>query len=292
MLFIIFTIFCITTIGIIFKLFPYFDINAFQAIVVNYLVCVLAAWVHLGFFPITSGVILQNWFPFSVGLSICFITGFYFQSIIFKAFGIAISTIILKLSLVITVIFSIMMYHEEIFPTKVLGFLFAIAAIIMVSYPSKGGLEKSNSHSRMEWTILFASFFISALVDIGFQYCERSVISKSADPQFIACATGFAFIWGLAIEYYRWATKTSSIQLKNIKAGIVLGLVNYATFIGLMKSLGSNIDGSTVFTSLNIGAILVSTFVGLILFKEQLAKINFVGIILALAAVILISKVQ
>ncbi|MBT8218470.1 MAG: hypothetical protein KJP00_01510 [Bacteroidia bacterium] len=289
MLYILFTIICITTIGVLFKVFPKYGINAFQAIVINYLVCVLSAWVHLGYFPLSDAIFQEPWFMHSIGLSVCFISGFYFQSVIFKAFGMAISTIVLKLSLVLTVLFSLLMYKEDIYLAKVIGILLAFASIILVSYPTKGGLHAQKENSTSEWVILGASFLIAAMVDIGFQYVERSVALSSADPRFIASATGLAFVWGMMIETSRYIRKKSTIHHNNLIAGILLGLANYATFFGLMKSLGTSIDGSTVFTSLSVGAILLSTVIGVMGFREQLARINFLGILIAIIAVILIS---
>jgi multidrug transporter EmrE-like cation transporter len=45
---------------------------------------------------------------------------------------------------------------------------------------------------------------------------------------------------------------------------------------------------STVFAGMNMGVIVLGSFVGLLFFKEKLSKINFVGLFLALIAIIFI----
>lgn len=291
MLYILLTILFITVIGVTFKLFPKYDINAFQAIVFNYAVCILMAWGHSGTFPLSTGVTELPWFSYAIGLSFCFIVGFYLQSIIFEFFGIAVSSIVLKLSLLLTAIFSIMVYQEALPLSKIIGLFLALLAIVLVSFPKEGSLFKSDRIETKHWLILLASYFIAVAVDFGFIYVERTVSSQSADPQFIGVATGFAFIWGTLREGSRIYSNSSTFQLKNLIAGIILGIVNYLTFWGMLKSVATGIDASIVFTAINIGVILIAALLGLLFFKEKLAKINIIGIVTAVVAVFLIAYV-
>lgn len=291
MLYILLTILFITIIGVTFKLFPKYNINAFQAIVFNYAICVLMSWGHSGSFPMNDGFTSIAWFPYALGLSFCFIIGFYLQSVIFDFFGIAVSSIVLKLSLLLTAIFSIVIYHEAMPLTKIFGLLLAIIAIVLVSFPQEGSLFKSDRIKTKHWLILFLSYVLAAMVDIGFIYIERSVSTQTADPQFIGVATGFAFLWGIMRESYRIATGQSLFQLKNLMAGCILGIVNYLTFWGMMRSVATGIDASIVFTAMNIGVILIAAFLGILFFKEKLARINIVGIVTAVVAVFLIAYV-
>jgi len=291
MLYILLTILFITLIGLTFKLFPKYNINAFQAIVFNYAVCVVMAWIHSGSFPLSKDVIAFPWFSYAIGLSFCFIIGFYLQSVIFEFFGIAVSSIVLKLSLLLTAIFSIIVYNEALPISKVLGLLLALASIVLVSYPKEGSLFKSDKIENKHWVILMVSYLIAAAVDIGFIYIERTVSDQSADPQFIGVATGLAFLWGALRESNRIFSKTSVLQLKNIIAGVGLGIINYLTFWGMLKSVATGIDPSIVFTSINIGVILIAALLGILFFKERLAKINILGIVTAVVAVFLIAYV-
>ena len=291
MLYILLTILFITLIGITFKVFPKYDIDAFQAIVINYSICVLVAWGHSGTFPINSINTQAPWFNYALGLSICFIIGFYLQSVIFRIFGLAIASIVLKLSLLLTAIFSIIYYQEALPLSKMVGLLLALSAIIMVSFPKKSKITSRKRIKIKDWMILFISYLIAAAVETGFIFIERSVSTETADPQFIGTATGFAFIWGCILQGYRFWKGESQIAMKNFMAGIGLGIVNYLTFWGMLKSVATGIDPSVVFTSINIGVILVAALLGISLFKEKLSKTNIVGIVTAVVAVFLIAIV-
>jgi len=291
MAFILLTIFFITCIGIVFKLFPKYEINAFQAIVFNYAVCVIMAWIHSGTFPMNSTNIAAPWFPYAVGLSFCFIIGFYLQSVIFEFFGIAVASIVLKLSVVLTAIFSIIYYAEGLPWSKVIGLILAVCAIVLVSYPQKGSLFESDKIKTKHWVILLVSYLIAAAVDSGFIFIERSISTKTADPQFIGTATGMAFIWGVCREIYRISIGQTQFEIKNLIGGVALGIVNYLTFWGMMRSIGTDIDSSIVFTMINIGVILIAALLGILFFKEKLAKVNIIGVVIALVAVVLIANV-
>ena len=291
MLYIFLTILFITAIGIIFKTFPKYNINAFQAIVCNYAICVLMSWLHSGSFPLNANLINLPWFPIAIALSVCFIVGFYLQSVIYNFFGIAVSSIVLKLSLLLTALFSITYYSESLPITKIIGLVLALVAIVLVSFPQEGSLFKSERIKSKHWIILVVSYFIAGAVEIGFIFVERSASAQSADPQFIGAATGMAFLIGFVWENIRIQRAQSQFEFKNIKAGVALGIVNYLTFWGMLKSVATGIDASVVFTAINIGVILIAALLGVLFYKEKLVALNIVGVVTAIVDVCLIAYV-
>ena len=46
---------------------------------------------------------------------------------------------------------------------------------------------------------------------------------------------------------------------------------------------------STVFAAMNIGVIIIGSIIGIIAFKERLTKLNYVGLLFALIAIIFIT---
>ena len=51
-----------------------------------------------------------------------------------------------------------------------------------------------------------------------------------------------------------------------------------------------NIESATIFTLINIGVILLTTIFSLLIFNEKIKRQNFVGILLAIIAVFLVTK--
>ena len=77
---------------------------------------------------------------------------------------------------------------------------------------------------------------------------------------------------------------------KNIIAGIVLGIPNYFTIVFLIKAMQtSGFESSTLFTINNVSVVVVSTLVGLLLFKEKFSLKNKIGVILAIIGIVLVT---
>jgi len=80
------------------------------------------------------------------------------------------------------------------------------------------------------------------------------------------------------------------IELKSIIAGVALGVPNYFSIVFLIRSLQiKSIESSSLFTINNVGVVVLSTLVGLFLFKEQFSSKNFIGIGLAVLGIVLVS---
>src|SRR5436190_1016747 len=94
-------------ISAIFKLFPRYNIDTLQAIVVNYCVCVITGILFIGHIPLTTGVVHSTWFSWSLLMGVGFITIFNLLAYSTRVDGITTTIIANKLSLVIPAIFSV-----------------------------------------------------------------------------------------------------------------------------------------------------------------------------------------
>ena len=92
-----------------------------------------------------------------------------------------------------------------------------------------------------------------------------------------------AFLAGLLKIIY----SQQKIQLKNIMAGISLGIPNYLSIYFVLEAL-DQLGGIIVFPVLNIGVVLLSSILSFMIYKEYLSKLNWSGIALACISIILI----
>ena len=101
----------------------------------------------------------------------------------------------------------------------------------------------------------------------------------------------FAFIFGILFFIVKSFKEENKIKGKNILAGIILGVPNYFSMYYLIKALqNKNIESATIFTLINIGVILLTTIFSLLIFNEKIKRQNYIGILLAIIAVFLVTK--
>ncbi|HEY9460012.1 MAG TPA: hypothetical protein VIR04_04355, partial [Paralcaligenes sp.] len=93
---------------------------------------------------------------------------------------------------------------------------------------------------------------------------------------------GIVIFLVLVIQRTQWS-------LRNIVAGIVLGLLNFGNIYFYIRAHQVFPHNPTlVFSAMNIGVISVGTLVGAGLFKEKLSWVNVLGIALAITAIIVL----
>ncbi|NDC40971.1 MAG: EamA/RhaT family transporter, partial [Chitinophagia bacterium] len=133
-----------------FKLFPKYKIDALQAIVVNYIVCVITGSITNGEQPFVPTNFAAPWAPWSLLLGVCFITIFNLIAFCTRVDGITTTTIANKLSLVIPVMFSVYLLHEPIGWIRIAGVALAFPAVYLSTRVNEGG----KTHQNLLWPAL------------------------------------------------------------------------------------------------------------------------------------------
>lgn len=287
MIYLLLAIFFNVLLAIFIKQLEYFEISAFQTIVFNYFICVIGAWIDLGYFPLDQAIVDLNWFPFAIFIGFLFISSFNILALAFQEAGITVTVIIQKMSLILTVAFSFIIYQDIINWQKLLGIAFAFLAIILINLKSRD-TKKEQSLSHYALFLLLITFLLSGAVDASLQYVEMSLLEHSGDPRFIAMAFLSAGIFGSMLYLFGFLMGKIQFQAKAILAGILLGILNYFALLTILKALGYGWGGSVVFPVLNVGIIVGSSFFGYLLFKEKLNRINLIGLICSILAIVFI----
>jgi drug/metabolite transporter (DMT)-like permease len=287
LIFLILSIVCSVLIGFVFKLYPRFGVDTFQAIVFNYFTCVFCATVHKGEFPIKAASFDTPWMPYALFLGIVFITGFNGAALTVKHFSLTISQIMQKMSILITVPFAILWYNESSGWIKILGILLALVAIILVNLKGKETENTLNTPKKATWILLipFITWILAGIIEVIFVKVQHDKMFAFGDVSFISTIFGTAGVLGFL--YCCWSKMMGKMTFswRNLLAGIILGIPNYGSMLFILLALGSGLEGSFFFPVCNIGIILLTTFGAVLLFKERLTNINWVGIALAVLSI-------
>jgi multidrug transporter EmrE-like cation transporter len=71
---------------------------------------------------------------------------------------------------------------------------------------------------------------------------------------------------------------------------LALGVPNYYSIVFLIKALQTEgFESSTLFTINNVAIVIVSSVVGLLLFKEHFSLRNKIGVFLAILGILLVT---
>ncbi len=286
MIYLIFSILAASSIFIIFKLFSKYDVNILQAIVVNYITASVSGIIAYSK-PFNIIEILQkDWFYHTMVLGIIFILVFNLMAITTQKNGLSVAAVATKMSLAIPIVFGIFVYQESTGLTKIIGIILALIAVYLTSMKSTEG--KPITKANLIFPILV--FIGSGVIDTSLKFLETQYVSKHDVPIFSSAIFGFAAITGVFYLIYKVATGSTKIELKNIIAGISLGVPNYFSIYFLIQALRhEGMDSSTIFTINNVAVLLVSTLAGILFFKERLLIKNWIGISLAILSIILVA---
>ena len=191
-----------------------------------------------------------------------------------------------KMSVVIPVIFGIYVYHEGVGFQKLFGIILALVAVYLTAVKQNATL----SIKQGLW-LPFLLFLGSGVIDASIKYLETTYVSKNGIPIFSATIFGCAAIIGSIILMYKILRKNYKFNIKNTIGGAILGVINYYSIYFLLKALQfEGLESSTLFTVNNVAIVMVSTLIGLLLFKETITKKNWIGISLAIISILLVTS--
>ena len=291
MLYLFLSILCSVLLGFIFKLFVKYKVDIFQAIVFNYFICFCCGWLHLGSFPVHANSFNSPWMPYAMLLGLVFVSGFNTSALTVKYFGVTISQIMQRMSILLTVPFAVLVYRESSGGAKILGFVLAMLAIVLVNWPKpkeQDKIQEAGHRLNLFW-IPFATWILAGVIEMVFLKVKYENLTNLEDPSFIISVFGTAGFLGLLVAIWGYANKRMEFAWKNIFGGFVLGVPNYGSMLFMLWALNGGLEGSFVFPMVNISIIVSTTIGAVLLFQEKLSKMNWVGIALSIASIILIS---
>ena len=284
MIYILLSICCSVTVAVLLKLAKRYQINIIQAVTVNYLAALILCYIF--FKP--DVVVVNSSAPWSSYLSLAALlpSVFLLLAASIRNLGIAKTDIAQRLSLFIPILAAYFIFREDFNQLKIIGLLVGFPAIFLTF------LRKTDQkENQVNWIYPLMVFIGFGVIDVLFKQIALYKLLPYTTSLFVVFC--LAFIVSLIIVIELMISRKIKIQLVNLACGLVLGLFNFGNILFYMKAhkaLSNN--PSTVFAAMNMGVIVVGSLIGIIIFKEKLTKINYLGIVLALAAVIFITLSQ
>jgi len=281
MIYLFLSIICSVTVGVLLKLAKRYQINLMQAITWNYL---FAIFLSVFFFkPNFNAISLTKVSPVFVALGILLPFIFVVQGFAVRKSGLARTDIAQRLSLFISLLAAYFLFNDTFSNLKYIGLAFGFMAIVFTLY-RKG----ENMTSKNSWLYLVLVFIGFGVIDVLFKMVSKIESLPYTTSLFIIFC--IAFLLSLIYILYLALTKQNKLQLINFICGCILGLFNFGNILFYLKAHKAMADNpSTVFAAMNMGVIVLGSLIGIFVFKEKLNRINYVGLLFALVAIVLIT---
>ncbi|HZH95427.1 MAG TPA: hypothetical protein VEY06_06055, partial [Flavisolibacter sp.] len=239
MLYLLGSVVCSSYLTLSFKVLQRFEISVFQAIVFNYLTCVVTGSIVQGNFPINAASPGLPWFKWALVMGAAFIVLFNLMGFTTQKIGVAVASVANKLSLIIPFAFSLYLYNEQAGWTKILGIIIALVAVFFTCLPPKrdAALTHKGASSGLLFLLPVLLFAGSGLLDTLVKYVEQTYLDDSNSNAFLILSFGTAGALGLLILIILVGTGKQAFDPRSIVAGILIGIPNYFSIWFLVRVL-------------------------------------------------------
>lgn len=284
MIYLALSIFCSVTVGVLLKLAKRYQISISQAVTWNYL---FAIGLSIFFFrPTINTLSLSSISSIHIVLGILLPSIFIFLALSVQKTGLARTDIAQRLSLFISLTAAYFIFKENYSTLKYLGIAVGFLAIIFTVH-RKSTIKVSYGN----WLFPLLVFIGFGIIDISFKLISQYTSLPYTTSLFLIFC--IAFVLSLGYVGYLVLTKKTKLQLVNFICGCVLGFFNFGNILFYLKAHQAMANNpSTVFAAMNMGVIICGSLIGILIFKEKLSKLNYLGLTLALLAIILITLAQ
>ncbi len=281
-------ILCSTLISLIFKWFGRFGVQNLPAIAVNYWVCVACGTLYGGANVFDADLLAAPWLPVAFVLGFLFIGGFNLNALCVQRAGIAVTSVVQRMSILLSVSFAVIYYREQLGPAQVLGVVLGLAAVILsVRLPAH--LSSSDTGSRKAvWRLPLAVFVVAGAIESLLTVAQKS-FAAGADAQFSSTLFLWAGTLGTLVLLLQTLRGELRVTYRDLLGGILLGVPNFFSIQLILVALYGGLDASTVFPVLNVATILLSTLLALLLFRERLSAKQWAGVFTASVAIVLLT---
>lgn len=266
-------------VSVLLKLSKRYEIDNRQAITWNYSIAAFLTWV---IYKPEIPDFNESVFPVYLSLGFLLPTLFLILALSVRYTGIVKTDIAQRLSLFIPVLSAFFLFGEEQTTVKIIGIAIAFLAILLsISW------QKDQSEKTGIWIYPLLVFIGMGIIDTLFKQ-----IAKTANIPFTSSLyVVFIIAFSISILYllYLYLFKKMKFTLINLLCGWILGIANFGNILFYLKAHQdlSN-QPSIVFSSMNIGVIILGSAVGVFIFKEKLSRLNYVGILLALISILVL----
>lgn len=254
--------------------------NSFAMFMANYIVCSLIAFLLVddkALFAPREG--LSFALLLGLGSGCLYLISLALMKLNISRSGVMLTSVFMKLGVLVPAIMAIVFFRESPSALQIIGFILAVFAIVIIYLEPKASRGEGGKASV---------FLLLLLVVGGLTESMANIFDKVGSPALKNHFLLFNFFTAFLLSAIVTLIKRQKISWKDLAFGAAIGVPNYFATRFLLLSLGS-LPAVVVYPIYNVGAIVLISLAGLLLFKERLNTRKLIGFAVIIAALVLLN---
>ncbi len=265
------------------KLAEHKKLNTIRVLTVNYLIAsVFALFISWRHPELPAASIQSLLLPvlLGIGVGVIFIVNFFIYSKSVFHNGVGISVAAMRISLIIPVLLSTVIYFEILEIRQWMGIMLVFLTLFLL-LPDKRKMWKEPYSAA--W-LLVLLFILTGIGDASLKIYEAEFSQVMVKEHFMGIVFLSALIVGLVtlLVNKNWKFSTTEVYL-----GTGIGIPNLLAAIFLIEAL-ERLNGAVVYSSANVLTVLGGAMLGLFFWGDRLTKFQWAGLGLTVVAIILL----
>ncbi len=242
----------------------------------NYIVCVLLS----GLYSTSLLELGDSRTPLLLAMGsvngLLFLAGFVLIQFNMGRNGVVLTAIFQKLGLLVAMVVSVFFYREIPTPIQILGFVLAVAAIILMNYQK--GEQPTGSLAGL----------MGMLLACGLGEAMSKVFKESPAAPLEGQFLFITFFVAMLLCALLMKKKGQRIGFPEVLYGSVIAIPNFFSAKFLLGAL-QTLPAVIVYPVYSVGCILTVTVAGLFFFRERLSKNQWIAMGIILVALVLLN---
>ena len=243
----------------------------------NYLICSLLGLAYAGFDVVAlsiPGFSVTLWLGLVSG--VLYLAGFVAFQTNTRKYGIVLSSVFMKLGLLVPIVMSVLFFREMPSFTQITGFGIAVFAIVLINWSKE---ENGKRFGIGLIVMLLLSGGADAMAKIFETFGPESL-----SQQYLFYTFATAFVLCLILV----AQKREKPGFMEFLCGTLIGVPNFFSAKFLLGALGQ-LPAVVVYPTFSVGTLLIVTLSGVVVFKERLRKVQWFALVAIIGALILLN---
>ena len=250
--------------------------NRYGILLGNYIVCAVIALLSCRFqivlSPITAALGITG--------GILFLFGLLAMQKSISVNGASLTSAFSKLGMTVSLFISVVFFHETLRPVPLAGIFLSILAIFIIHHGT-------NDTSGTKFSLLLLTLLGNGLADSMARVFQAFGSPEQEESYlFVLFATAGILTFILALR--EWHRTNAPVTPRSLLYGAMAGIPNYFSSLFLIHALAV-LPAVIVYPVFSGGTILTVIIASVLLFQERIDRIQKAGLVLVLAALVLLN---